>query len=188
MGSLRVVLPVVIGFVFLASPCWPQYEDDYFYGDVPFVPTPEVVVEGMLELAGVKKTDVVYDLGSGDGRIVITAAKKYGCRAVGIDLNPKRIEEANANAQAAGVTDRVKFIQGDLFKAEIAPATVVTLYLLSSVNEKLKPRLLNELKPGTRVVSHRFTMPDWEPVKQTEVDGRPVYLWVVPARPATAGQ
>ena len=169
-----------------AAPAAAQYEDDYFYGDVPYVPTPQSVVEAMLELAEVGPNDVVYDLGSGDGRIVITAAKKYGCRAVGIEINPRRVEEAWENARKAGVEDRVKFILGDMFKADIHEATVVTLYLLSSVNEKLKPKLFKELKPGTRVVSHRFTMPDWEPVKRTEAEGRPIYLWRVPG-PAKAG-
>lgn len=159
-------------------------EDDWEY-DVPYVPTPQEVVEGMLELAQVKKTDVVYDLGCGDGRIVITAAKKYGARGVGVDINPERIKEAEENARKAGVTDRVRFIQGDLFKADIHEATVVTLYLLSSVNLKLRPKLLSELRPGTRVVSNTFDMGDWKPDKQTEVNGRTLYYWVIPKKTAS---
>jgi len=170
----------------LASPISAQWGDDYFQGDVPFVPTPEPVVEGMLDLAGVTKDDIVYDLGCGDGRIVITAAKKYGAHAVGVDLNPVRVKEATDNAREAGVSDLVRIVEGDLFKAEISEATVVTLYLLTTVNEKLKPRLLAELRPGTRVVSHRFSMGDWEPEQKSEVDGRPIYLWRVPERAADA--
>jgi precorrin-6B methylase 2 len=151
--------------------------------EVPFVPTPEPAVEGMLKLAGVKKGDVVYDLGSGDGRIVISAVKNHGAtRAVGVDINPQRIDEANENARRAGVQDRVEFRQGDLFDADIGDATVVTLYLLPSVNERLKPKLLAELKPGTRIVSHGFDMGDWKPDQETQEDGRTLYLWVVPER------
>jgi len=159
-----------------------QSDDDYFFGDVPYVPTPQHVVDAMLDLAEVEKGDIVYDLGCGDGRIVISAARDRGARGVGVDLNPKRIAEANENAREAKVTDRVRFVENDLFKAEIGEATVVTLYLLTSVNNKLKPRLLSELKPGTRVVSHRFSMGEWEPDRQTEVEGRPIYLWRVPER------
>lgn len=151
--------------------------------EVPFVPTPEDAVEAMLKLAGVKPGDIVYDLGSGDGRIVISAVRDHGAsRAVGVDINPERIAEANANARRAGVEDQVEFRQGDLFDADIGEATVVTLYLLPSVNERLKPKLLSELKPGTRVVSHAFDMGDWKPEKKIEQDGRTLYLWVVPER------
>ena len=151
--------------------------------EVPFVPTPEPAVEGMLKLAGVKKGDVVYDLGSGDGRIVISAVRNHGAeRAVGVDINPERIEEANENARRAGVQDQVEFRQGDLFDADISDATVVTLYLLPSVNERLKPKLLAELKPGTRIVSHGFDMGDWKPDQTIQEDGRTLYLWVVPER------
>jgi SAM-dependent methyltransferase len=181
-------LSLALIFLLVAAPTLSatQWEDDWYMGDVPYVPTPEAVVEAMLELAGVKSDDVVYDLGCGDGRIVITAASKFGARGVGVDLNPARIEEANKNAKDAGVTDRVRFVEADLFKAEISDATVVTLYLLSTVNKKLKPRLLKELKPGTRVVSHRFSMgDDWEPEKQVNVEDRPLYLWTVPEPAAT---
>jgi SAM-dependent methyltransferase len=150
--------------------------------DVPFVPTPEHVVDEMLTLAEVGPNDVVYDLGSGDGRIVITAAKKHGARGVGIDIDPKRIQEARENARRAGVADRVEFREGDLFKADIKDATVVTLYLLSSVNLQLRPKLLKELKPGTRVVSHAFEMGDWKPVATRKLGATTVYYWVVPER------
>jgi SAM-dependent methyltransferase len=152
--------------------------------DVIFVPTPNEVVDKMLELAKVTAKDIVYDLGCGDGRIVITAAQKYGVRAVGIDIDPQRIKEAMANAKAAKVTDKVKFIEGDLFEADIGEATVVTLYLLTRLNEKLKPKLLKDLKPGTRVVSHAFDMGDWAPEQKANVGASTVYLWRIPARKA----
>jgi SAM-dependent methyltransferase len=152
--------------------------------DVIYVPTPEAVVEEMLRLANVGKDDVVYDLGCGDGRIVITAAKKYGARGVGIDIDPERIKESNENARKAGVTDRVKFLQQDLFETDFREATVVTLYLLPALNLKLRPKLLSELKPGTRIVSHAFDMGDWKPDKVAPGTGdepdRTVYFWVVP--------
>ncbi len=152
--------------------------------DVPYVPTPDEVVAEMLRVANVRKDDILYDLGSGDGRIVITAAKKFGTRGVGLDINPQRIKESNENAQKAGVTDRVKFTQGDLFATDLSEATVVTLYLLPDVNMKLRPKLL-QLKPGTRIVSHNYDMGDWEPEKTIEVDEHFVYYWVVPERTAS---
>ncbi|WP_224249327.1 SAM-dependent methyltransferase [Hyalangium gracile] len=155
--------------------------------EVPFVPTPEDAVEQMLVLAGVGPRDIVYDLGSGDGRIVITAVKKYGARGVGVDIDPERIAEANENARTAGVSRRAEFRQGDLFDADIQDATVVTLYLLPTVNERLKPKLLAELKPGTRVVSHAFDMGDWKPAKEVEMNGRTLYLWIVPERQQGVG-
>jgi SAM-dependent methyltransferase len=148
--------------------------------DVIFVPTPNEVVEKMLEMAKVTAKDVVYDLGCGDGRIVITAAQKFGCRSVGIDIDPKRIQEATANAKAAKVTDKVKFVEADLFESDISEATVVTLYLLTRLNEKLKPKLLKDLKPGTRVVSHAFDMGDWKPEATASVNATTVYLWRIP--------
>ena len=151
--------------------------------DVIYVPTPQEVVEDMLRLADVKKGDVLYDLGSGDGRIPVTAARKYGVRAIGIDIDADRIREANANATKRGVTKLVKFRQQDLFDANFAEATVVTLYLLPDLNLKLRPQLLAQLRPGTRVVSHQFDMGDWKPDKTLETNGRTVYLWVIP--PAT---
>jgi SAM-dependent methyltransferase len=152
--------------------------------DVIFVPTPNEVVDKMLEMAKVTAKDIVYDLGCGDGRIVITAAQKYGVRAVGVDIDPQRIKEATANASAAKVTDKVRFIEGDLFEADIGEATVVTLYLLTRLNEKLKPKLLKDLKPGTRVVSHAFDMGDWAPEAKAQVGASNVYLWRIPTRAA----
>lgn len=152
--------------------------------DVPYETTLETVVDKMLELAEVKPDDVVYDLGSGDGRIVIAAAKKYGARGVGIDIDPERIREARENAQAAGVAERVKFHEGDFFKTELSDATVVTLYLLPDVNARLGPKLWRELKPGTRIVSHRFAIGNWKPDKKVIVEGRPVYYWVIPEKKA----
>jgi precorrin-6B methylase 2 len=150
--------------------------------DVIYVPTPERVVAQMLALAKVGPKDVLYDLGSGDGRIPITAAKAHGIRAVGIDIDPERIAEARANAKAAGVENLVTFRQTDLFTTDISEATVVTLYLLDTLNLKLRPKLLAELKPGTRVVSHAFNMGDWKPEVQQEIDGRTIYLWTIPKR------
>jgi len=150
--------------------------------DVPYVPTPPDVVKAMLKLAEVKPNDVIYDLGCGDGRIAIAAAKEFGARAVGVDIDPKRISEAQENANNAGVADRVKFMRGNLFSADIHDATVVTLYLMPSVNLQLKPKLLRDLKPGTRIVSHRFDMGDWKPDKEASLDGRNIYFWVVPAK------
>jgi SAM-dependent methyltransferase len=149
--------------------------------DVIFVPTPQEVVEAMLKLAKVGPKDVVYDLGCGDGRTVITAFKKFGARvAVGVDIDPQRIAESTANAKEQGVADKVKFIQGDLFETDLREATVVTLYLLTSLNQKLRPKLWRELKPGSRVVSHAFDMGDWQPDKTEDVDGRQIYLWTIP--------
>ena len=148
--------------------------------DVIFVPTPHDVVEQMLEMAKVKRGDVLYDLGSGDGRIPIAAAKKFGIRAVGIDIDPERIAEANANAKKAGVEKLVTFKQEDLFKTNFSDATVITLYLLPDLNVKLRPRLWAELRPGTRIVSHQFDMGNWKPEKKFEMNGRTLYFWTVP--------
>ena len=150
--------------------------------DVIFVPTPQEVVEDMLRLANVKKGDVLYDLGSGDGRIAITAASKYGVKATGIDIDPQRIREANENAKKAGVSHLVQFRQENLFTADFKDATVVTLYLLPDLNVKLRPKLWKELKPGTRIVSHQFEMGAWKPEKKVETNGRSIYLWTVPPR------
>lgn len=148
--------------------------------DVPYVPTPEPVVDQMLEMAEVDETDVIYDLGSGDGRIVIRAAQKYGARGVGIEIDPKRVQEARQNARDAGVANLVEFRQGDLFEADISEATVVTLYLLPSVNQKLRPKLFEQLPPGTPVVSHDFDMGRWEPERTVDMDGDTVYRWTIP--------
>ena len=133
----------------------------------------------MLTTAGVTKDDIVYDLGCGDGRIVIAAAKELGARGVGVDINPERIKEAEENANRAGVADRVKFIQGDLFQADIKDASVVTLYLMTHVNRKLRPKLWRDLKPGSRVVSQTFAMGDWKPDKTVEADNHTIYLWTI---------
>jgi SAM-dependent methyltransferase len=151
--------------------------------DVIYVPTPDDVVQEMLKLADVKKGDVIYDLGCGDGRTVITAAKDFGARGVGIDINPERIKESKENAKAAGVTDRVVFRLEDLFEANIKEATVVTLYLLPSLNVKLRPKLWKDLKPGTRIVSHDFDMGEWKPEKTVSLEGHTIYFWTVPAKP-----
>jgi SAM-dependent methyltransferase len=150
--------------------------------DVVFVPTPPEVVDQMMKLANVHKGDVLYDLGCGDGRTVI-AASKLGARAIGIDINPQRIKESLENAQKNGVADRVVFRNEDLFEADFKDATVVTLYLLPSLNLKLRPRLWKELKPGTRIVSHDFDMGEWKAEKELELDGHTLYLWTVPAKP-----
>lgn len=154
--------------------------------DVVYVPTPPAVVDAMLKVAAVTSKDLLYDLGCGDGRIVITAARQYGARGLGIDIDPVRIKEARANAAEAGVTDRVTFVQGDLFETDLSPATVVTLYLLESLNLKLQPKLVTELRPGTRIVSHAFSMGPWTPDQQLDVDGRKVYLWTIPPKTAAA--
>jgi precorrin-6B methylase 2 len=150
--------------------------------DVPFVPTPQEVVDRMLALAKVNRTDTLYDLGCGDGRIVVTAASQFGARGVGIDLNPERIAEAQTAAKKAGVEQRVSLRVGDLFDTDLSPATVVSLYLLPDVNLKLRPQLWSQLKPGARVVSHAFDMgPEWPPEQTVEVGGRTIYLWTITA-------
>jgi precorrin-6B methylase 2 len=150
--------------------------------DVVFVPTPDDVVDAMLKVAKVGKGDVLYDLGSGDGRIPITAARKYGiARGIGIDINPERVKEANENLAKAGVGNRVRFINADLFESNLGEATVVTLYLLPALNLKLLPKLLKELKPGTRIVSHAFDMGTWKPEQKLDVGLRSVYFWTIPA-------
>jgi tRNA G37 N-methylase Trm5 len=147
--------------------------------DVIYVPTPQEVVDAMLVLANVTAKDVVYDLGSGDGRIPITAAQKHGARGVGIDINPERIKEATENLAKAGVGNKVKFLNADLFESDFSEATVVTLYLLPSLNLKLMPKL-KQLKPGTRIVSHSFDMgTEWPPEKTEDVNGRMIYLWTI---------
>ena len=160
--------------------------------DVPYVPTTEEAVRAMLKLADVKKADIVYDLGCGDGRIVIAAAKTYGARGVGIDIDPDRIQEARENAKKAGVANLVRFEENDLFQANFREATVVTLFLLPSINLKLRPKLLQDLKPGTRVVSNTFDMGDWRPEKEQSLPGadddvtaylsRKFFLWTIPQR------
>jgi SAM-dependent methyltransferase len=151
--------------------------------DVVYVPTPYEAVEAMLKVAKVGKSDVVYDLGSGDGRIPIMAVQKFNAaRAVGIDINPDRIKEAQANLKTAGVGDRVRFLNQDLFETNISEATVVTLYLLPSLNLKLLPKLLADLKPGTRIVSHAFDMGKWKPEQTLRANGSTVHFWTIPAK------
>jgi SAM-dependent methyltransferase len=157
--------------------------------DVPYVPTPEIVVAKMLELVKPTKDDVLYDLGSGDGRIVIEAARRFGTRGVGIDLNPERIKEANENAEQANVADRVRFVLGDIFEANISEATIVTMYLLPDVNLRLRPKLLAQLGPGSRIVSHDYDLGDWTPqttvtVKNPGGREHTVHFWVVPRHAA----
>jgi len=158
--------------------------------DVIFVPTPHEVVAEMLRLADLDSTDVLYDLGCGDGRIPIAAAKLYGARAVGVDIDPQRVKEALENVQKEGVADLVRIVEGDLFETDLREATAVTLYLMTDVNLRLRPKLLRELKPGTPVVSHAFSMGDWAPEEQIQVQGPErlhiVYKWHVPAHPPEA--
>jgi len=148
--------------------------------DVPYIRTPTGLVDTMLALADVSADDVVYDLGSGDGRIPITAAQKYGARAVGIEIKPELVEKARANARKAGVSDLVEFRQGDLFEADISEASVVTLYLVPALNIKVRPKLFHELRPGTRVVSHDFDMNEWVPDSSVQSGNKTVYRWTIP--------
>lgn len=150
--------------------------------DVIFVPTAYETVIAMLKLAEVTNKDIVYDLGCGDGRFVVTAVQQFGARGVGIDIDPQRIAEARELAKHTKSEDKVRFIEGDLFETDISEATVVTLYLLTRLNLKLRPKLLKELKPGTRIVSHAFDMGDWKPEKTLQVAGSSIFLWRVPPR------
>lgn len=179
--SVLAILLLSVGSVLTASDARPVQatQTQLRTPDVIFVPTPPEVVEAMLKVAKVSKNDVVYDLGCGDGRIVIAAAK-LGARGTGIDIDPQRIKEATENAKNEGVTDRVTFKNEDLFAANISDATVVTLYLLPSLNVKLRPKLMKELRPGTRIVSHAFDMGDWKPEQTLDIDGRTVYYWTIP--------
>jgi SAM-dependent methyltransferase len=184
----KILVPALYGLL-LASP-GPVFVQDLLSLqekplDVPYVPSkPEVVAE-MLRMAKVTKDDLLYDLGCGDGRIVITAAQLYGTRGVGIDIDPERIKESKENAAKANVSHLVKFIEQDLFEADFREATVVSLYLLTSVNLRLRPRLLSQLRPGTRVVSHNYGMDTWKPDDQSVVmvneTSHSVYFWIVPA-------
>lgn len=149
--------------------------------DVIWVPTPDALVDRMLTMAKVTSQDFVMDLGSGDGRTVIMAAKKYGANAMGVEFNPEMVTLSQRNAQREGVTDKARFVRGDIFETDLSKATVLTMYLLPDLNLRLRPRVL-DLKPGTRVVSHAFTMGDWEPDERAEVEGRTAMLWIVPAK------
>jgi SAM-dependent methyltransferase len=177
----RLCSSCVLIFVAIAAACAAADDKPKRPPDVPYEPTHPEIVSAMLKLADVRKSDVVYDLGCGDGRIVIEAAKQFGARGVGIDIDPQRIREARANARQAGVGRLVTFRIGDLFQAKIREATVVMLYLWPEVNLKLRPKLLRDLKPGTRVVSHSHTMGDWKAEKEIEVEGDKIYLWTIPA-------
>ena len=148
---------------------------------VPFVPTPQEVVDKMIELAGVKKGDLVYDLGSGDGRIVVTAAKK-GAKAVGFEIDGDLVKQSRDNIRKAGVQEQAEIRQQDILTVDLSSASVVTMYLLPDVNLQLRPNLLSQLKPGSRVVSHAFDMGDWKPDRTERVDGRTLYLWTIPAK------
>jgi predicted O-methyltransferase YrrM len=183
MRVRHVALATLFTAVALTAPVVAQQAGTLRTPDVIFVPTPPEVVDAMLKLANVTAKDVVYDLGSGNGIIVVTAAEKHGARAVGIDIDPQRVKEANERIQKAGVEDKVKILNEDLFEADISPATVVTLYLLPSLNQKLIPKLNKELKPGTRIVSQSFDMgDDYPPEKTVDVNGRQVYLWTIPMK------
>jgi len=181
------VMSFVLGL--LAIPAAAQ-DDNCPQKDVIFVPTPQEVVDEMLKVANVTARDVVYDLGSGDGRIPITAAKTYGARGIGIDICDIRIQEANANLKTAGVADKVRFLKQDLFTTNISEATVVTMYLLPTLNLRLIPKLNKELKPGTRIVSHAFDMSIdgilRPPMETRNVNGRTVYMWTTPILPEPA--
>ena len=148
---------------------------------VPFVPTPQEVVDKMIELAGVKKGDLVYDLGSGDGRIVVTAAKK-GAKAVGFEIDGDLVKQSRDNIRKAGVQEQAEIRQQDILTVDLSAASVVTMYLLPDVNLQLRPNILSQLKPGSRVVSHAFDMGDWKPDRTERVDGRTLYLWTIPAK------
>ena len=172
-------LAAILVMALIAAPSAAQQAGTLRSPDVIFVPTPQEVVDAMLQMANVTAKDFVYDLGSGDGRIPITAAQKYGARAIGIDIDPQRIKEANENLAKANVGDKVKFLNQDLFQTDISQATVVTLYLLPSLNVKLIPTL-KKLKPGTRIVSHSFDMgTEWPPEKTQDVQGRTIYYWTI---------
>lgn len=180
------VMLAILSLLFIAlSPTAFAQEQEL---DVPYVASKPEVVEAMLSIAHVDSTDIIYDLGCGDGRIVITAAKKYGASGIGVDIDPNRIQEANESAVKEGVSDKVKFIEQDLFEVDFSSASVVTLYLLPYVNLKLRPKLLAQLKPGTRVVSNEFDMGDWKPEKEIKVGESTIYFWTVPERENSSTQ
>jgi len=175
---------LIVGHSHLAVPTSAALAQEPFDSKkiVPFVPSPQEVVDKMIALAGIKKGDVVFDMGSGDGRIVIAAAKK-GAKAVGFEIDGDLIKESRENVRKAGVQDLAEIRQQDILTVDFAPASVVTMYLLPDVNLKLRPNLLKQLKPGSRIVSHSFDMDDWKPDKIEKVDGRTIYLWTIPAKP-----
>jgi precorrin-6B methylase 2 len=180
---LAVALIGVIGSIRFDFHAQPGYAQDSPFDSkkiVPFVPTPQEVVEKMIDLARVGKNDMVYDLGSGDGRIVIAAAKK-GARAVGFEIDPQLVQQSRENIRKAGVEDLAEIRNEDILAVDVSAASVITMYLLPDVNLKLKPKLLKQLKPGSRVVSHSFDMGDWTPDKTERINGRTLYLWTIPA-------
>lgn len=183
METMRMTRRAVVVAVLLAlaavAPGAAQHQAPSREPDVIFVPTPSDVVDAMLKLARITSSDVVYDLGSGDGRILIAAAKMYGAHGVGIDIDPERVREATANARESNVADKVTFRQEDLFTADISPATVVMLYLSPTVNSRLAPKLMKDLKPGTRIVSHAFDLGSWKPQQRIVVNERPIFFWTV---------
>ncbi len=189
MVKMKAAKWIVLSFAIFISGSLLALQEDYLHPfpqwDVPYVPTPHEVVTVMLEIGQVGPDDLLYDLGCGDGRIVITAAKRYGTKGVGIDIDPERIAECHTNAAAEKVENLVRFLNQDLFKTDFSEASVVTLYLLSSVNLKLRPKIFNELRPGTRIVSHDFSMGEWEADKKDELfvgyKNHYIYFWVVPA-------
>jgi SAM-dependent methyltransferase len=180
---IKRIIPALICVSLVFGPSASAFQQKHL--DVPYVPTKYPVVDEMLRMAGVQKGDIVYDLGCGDGRIVVTAAQRYGAKGIGFDIDPERIAESKENATKAGVTGLVTFHEQDLFTADFREASVMTLYLLTSVNLKLRPKLLRELRPGTRVVSHNFGMGEWKPDQSSSVDvediSHEVYLWIIPA-------
>lgn len=177
---------IVFGLVMTLSPIAqePSYQEAFRW-DVPYVPTPQVVVDEMLALADIGPDDILYDLGCGDGRIVITAAKEFGIKGVGVDIDPVRITECHVNAANARVEDDVTFVNEDLFEVDFSDASILTLYLLNSVNLRLRPHLFQQLKPGTRVVSHDFSMGEWEPDEKTDLfvehKYHYIFFWIIPA-------
>jgi len=185
MKVTKILLgPCILFFLFFSPTGIHAQENAPYVLDVPYVPTPAIIVDQMLEMAQVDGNDVLYDLGSGDGRIPITAAQRFGTRGVGIDLNPERVKEANEKAKLANVTDKVRFIEADLFEVDFSEATVISLYLFPEVNMKLRPKILR-MKPGTRVVSHNYDMGDWKPTQTKKVKApngteHTIYLWRVP--------
>jgi SAM-dependent methyltransferase len=182
--AVRLLSPVVSGFLWylLVTAATAQFRDP----DAPYVPTPEGVVQEMLDIARVAPADIVYDLGSGDGRIVIAAAVRFGARGVGIEIDPELVRQAADYAERGGVAHLVRFVEGDFFAVDLREATVVTLYLLPEVNRRLLPKLLAELRPGTRIVSYKYPLGDWPPNETVRVSRGTVYVWVVPR--ATPGR
>ncbi len=180
-----VLVPLLAsGAILVATPAWGGPPEAVPSLDVPYVATPPEVVQVMLALAKVQRGDTVYDLGSGDGRLVVTAAERFGARGMGVDIDPQRVAEARTNARRAGVSGKVEFKQADLFGIDLRPASVLTMYLLPDVNLKLRPRILEQLRPGARVVSHDFGMAEWQPDAQRTVGEHCVFLWIVPAKVA----